>query len=74
MKVYHWTSKANKERILNDGLRQWSFVCRSRSDWHGEVCLEIDLPYDIDWDNRDEHAKWQSIVPETIVPSRIRIC
>ncbi len=71
MIVYHWTSKVNVNHILKDGLRQWGFVCKNKNDWQGEVCLVIDLPYEIDWNNRDEDATWQAIVHEVVSPSRI---
>ena len=70
--VYHWTNEVNVEKILNTGLRKWSFVCRYPSDWRGEVCLEIELEEDIDWDDRDEFHKWQAIVPENIQPEHIK--
>jgi len=58
---------------LHEGLRPWSFICRCPEDWHGEVCLEINLPYEIDWDSRDEHAQWQGVVPEIIEPTQISL-
>lgn len=70
--VYHWTSELLAKNILVNGLRKWSFVCRSPSDWNGEVCLEIELDKNIDWDNRDEFYKWQAVVPETIHQNNIR--
>ena len=73
MIVYHWTSRQNANKILKYGLFIWSFVCREPSDWNGEICLEIILQQDIDWDSRDEDAKWQAIVHETILPERIHI-
>lgn len=72
MKVYHWTTNENAQKILKSGLKAWSFVCRNIEDWNGETCLEISLPYNIDWDSRDEYAKWQAVVPEIISPKFIK--
>ena len=71
MTVYHWTTEKRAEEILKKGLRKWSFICRRPEDWRGEVCLSIELDYEIDWDNRDEHAKWQGIVHTAISPKKI---
>jgi len=71
--VYHWTTKENAKAIMKNGLRAWSFVCKNKDDWRGEVCLKIDLPQEVDWDNREDHIKWQAVTPEVIEPSRIRI-
>lgn len=72
MKVYHWTTKRFAKKILKTGLRKWSFMCRRPEDWYGEVCLKIDSPY-IDWENRDDHAKWQALSHEWISPRCIKI-
>ncbi|GAF88400.1 unnamed protein product [marine sediment metagenome] len=73
MIVYHWTSKECAASILKYGLHKGSFVCKKEDDWHGEVCLEIDLPYDIDWDIRDQHATWQAVVFHHVYPLQIHI-
>ena len=61
MTVYHWTTKAKAQRILREGLRKDSFVCREPSDWRGEVCLKIDL--DVDWEHREGQMSWQGLAP-----------
>lgn len=71
--VYHWTTRENANQILIEGLRQWSFVCRRPDDWNGEMCLSINLPYDINWENRDPEASWQAVVPEHIEPEMIKV-
>ena len=71
MLVYHWTTKENAQAILQNGLREWSYICRDINDWYGDVCLEVDLPQDVDWDSRDEQENWQAVVPERIPPDRI---
>jgi len=35
--------------------------------------LEIDLPYNIDWETREECASWQAIVKEKINKKRISV-
>lgn len=71
MIAYHWTTRENADRILIEGLKQWSFVCREQSDWHGDVCLAVEIP-EMDWDERDEHARWQAVVHEHIPPEKIK--
>ena len=73
MIAYHWTTIENASRILRDGLRAWSFVCRKPSDWRGEICLQIELLYEFEWEERDEDARWQAIVQREVNPSKIRI-
>ena len=69
MTVYHWTTKKNAEKIIQTGLRQWSFVCRDRKGWSGEMCLAIE-GLDVDWDKRDPPADWQAIAHEHVPPER----
>jgi len=73
MIVYHWTSFENAKEILKTGLKKYSFVCKDKDDWQGEICLEIDLPYNIDWETREECASWQAIVKEKINKKRISV-
>ena len=70
--VYHWTTAKKAEQILEDGLRQWSFVCREQDGWDGEVCLVIE-GLDVSWENRDPPADWQAITHEHVPPKRIRV-
>ena len=69
--VYHWTTEENAERILAEGLKENSYVCKDQGDWEGEVCLEINGDETFTWDGRDMPFDWQART-EFIPPKRIR--
>ena len=71
MIVYHWTTEENAKLILQNGLRQDSFICRNPEDWEGEVCLQVDTGGSFTWDGREEPYDWQAIT-EFIEPQHIR--
>ena len=71
MPTYHYTTKENAEKILKDGLKSLSFVCRNVGDWHGEICLEIDIDFD-NWDNPDK-CNWQRCLWDGCKPELIRV-
>ena len=70
--VYHWTTEENAKRILEEGLKENSYVCKASGDWDGEVCLEIIGDETFTWDNREIHYDWQART-EFIPPERIKV-
>lgn len=70
MNVYHWTTRENAEKILKEGLKKLSFVCKNPDVWHGDVCLEISGM--TDWEDDDE-TSWQALTADYVPPKRIRI-
>lgn len=74
MSAYHWTTKENAQKILEDGLHKWSFACKEIDDWGGEVCFEIKgFMDDEDWRGRESPTDWQVVTHECIPPSRLRV-
>lgn len=57
--VYHWTSKESADTLVRTQKpRRHFWVCKNKEDWHGEVCLVVEMPTEADWDNPDK-ASWQ---------------
>jgi len=69
--VYHWTTEESAKRILEEGLKENSYVCKAPDDWGGEVCLEISGDEVFTWEGRDMPFDWQALT-EFIGPERIR--
>jgi hypothetical protein len=67
--VYHWTTQENALLIMQNGLRQGSFVVATPNDWHGEVCLVIE-----DLNIYTDEDVWQGITHRWVSPKEIAIC
>ena len=73
MTVYHWTTKKIAKKVMQEGLRQWSFVCKDQNGWKSEICLAIE-GIEVDWENREDSSSWQAILHEHVPLERIKKC
>ena len=71
MTAYHWTSEANADKIILEGLKPGSWICRYPDDWYGEVCLRLDISYNWNDSKRLEKSEWQRRVWDGLPPEKI---